>query len=201
MIKSFFIILLLLTVSNSHSQTDNANNFKFKLSLSKGLSFNTDHNIFEKGKTLDASLSRFNVDLTNLEFGYYISKSHELGVSFGKNSFTIPDNFVAVMKYENTDTIFFYSPGYKYVNMTWIALYYNFHFENTYKVGVKFGQLKPNFLENNFKNYLSLSVGKYYRVTNNFLIDATINFTNRNRSFKYFKSNQLNLSLGFNLKI
>ena len=192
------IIILYFMVNNCLSQTGEANDQKFILSISKGLTYNTDNVIFEKGEPLALSISNFNLNLTTLEFGYFITRQHEVGIGFGQNLFTVSDTFLTGMQYDNVDTTFSYSSGYKFVNMNWFSIYYNFHFQNTYKAGIKLGGLKPDFTE---RIYLSLSLGKYYKVSDNFLVDITLSYTSRNNSFKYFKSNQLNLSFGLNLKI
>ena len=177
--NKFILILFLLNINILYSQTKNSINSGFRISLSEGVTFN--------------------LDITNFEIGYFISNHNEFGISIGKNSFTSPENFITSAQILKNDTTYLYSSGYKYANLIWYALYYNYHFNNTFKLGLKLGELRPD--DRDYKIYLSLSVGKYYKITDNFLIDITFSFTNRNNDFKYFKSNQLNLTLGLNLKI
>ena len=199
--KLILIVLFLLNVNILYSQTKNSINSGFRISLSEGVTYNLDNNIHLRGTTLDVRESNFKIDLTNFEFGYFISDHNEIGLSIGKNSFTYPEDFKSGSSVSNDDTTYFIENGYKYVNMTWLALYYNYHFQNSFKAGLKLGGLSPTFPENDYQIYLSLSVGKYYKITDNFLIDITFSFTNRNNDFKYFESNQLNLTLGLNLNI
>ncbi|MBK6773139.1 MAG: hypothetical protein IPH77_12750 [Ignavibacteria bacterium] len=199
--KLILLVLLFLNATIIYSQSKNPINSGFRISLSEGVTFNLDKNIHVRGKTLDVRESNFNIDLTNFEIGYYISNHNEIGLSIGKNSFTYPEDFTRGSSVSNDDTTYFIENGYKYVNMTWLALYYNYHFQNSFKAGLKLGGLSPTFPENDYQMYLNLSIGKFYKITDNFLIDITISFTNRNNDFKYFKSNQLNLTLGLNLKI
>ena len=197
--KLILIVLFLLNVNILYSQTKNSINSGFRISLSEGVTYNFDKNIYGEGKTLAPVASSFNLDITNFDIGYFISNHNEFGISIGKNSFTSPENFITSAQILKNDTTYLYSSGYKYVNLTWFALYYNYHFNNTFKLGLKLGELRPD--DRDYKIYLSLSVGKYYKITDNFLIDITFSFTNRNKAFKYFESNQLKLTLGLNLNI
>lgn len=197
----FLTVLLFIDVNISYSQSDKSFNSGFKISLSEGITFNLDENIHDDGKTFDPKVSNFTVELTNFEIGYFLSNHSEIGLSIGKNSFTNPDDYKRTYIGLYSDTIFSIEPGYKYGSKTWFALYYNYHFQNYFKAGIKLGGLSPAIPEDDYLMYLSLSVGKFFKVTDNFLIDFTFSFTNRNNDFEYFKSNQLNLTMGFNLKI
>ncbi|MBS1550541.1 MAG: hypothetical protein JST15_00550 [Bacteroidetes bacterium] len=197
--KLILLVLLFLNATIIYSQSKNPINSGFRISLSEGVTFNLDKNIYGEGKTLVPVASSFNLDITNFEIGYFISNHNEIELSIGKNSFTSPDNFITSSQIIKYDTTYFYSSGYKYTNLTWVALYYKYHFHNTFIVGLKLGELRPD--DNDYKIYLSLSVGKFYKITDILLIDITFSFTNRNKDFKYFESNQLNLTLGLNLKI
>lgn len=196
-------ILVMALFTNTKSQPIKTDISKFNISLSKGGTYNFDKNIFTQDKPLAASLSSFSVDLTSLDVGYFITKNHEIGIGIGMNSFTEPDSFITIIGIDavNNDTTFSYHPGHKYVSLTWMCLYYNFHFLNDYKIGIKIGVTKPVFSNFDFNTYLCYSVGRYYRITNNFLVDLSINYSNRSNNLKSFKSHQLSLSLGFNLRI
>lgn len=176
---------------------------RFKISLVKGITYNFDNDIRNYDYPISSSVSSFNVDLTEMEIGYFIAESHEIGVTVGKNSFTEPENFVVYYSVEpNNDTIFMYAPRYKYVEMTWISLYYNFHFLNEYKAGLKLGRVYPTSASYEYFGYFSLMAGKSYKVTDNFFVDVNLNYSNRNRINKLtFKSHQLSLTMAFNLRI
>lgn len=84
------IIFISYNVSNCRSDTFP----RFKISVAKGITYNFDDNIRSYDYPISPSVSSFNVDMTEMEIGYFFSKSHEIGVSAGKNSFTEPENFV-----------------------------------------------------------------------------------------------------------
>ncbi len=177
---------------------------KFKFSVSKGITYNFDGKIFLENKPLDVNVSQYNVDLTNFEIGYFISNNHEVGLSVGSNSFTKPEsNFKTLYYIENTgDTIYQYSSGYKYVKLTWISIYYNFHFLDEFHAGIKFGEVSPTFEEYYYYNYFSFMIGKYYKVTDNFLADVGLNLSSASKLTQLkFNSWQLSLYLGVNLLI
>jgi hypothetical protein len=201
--KSFVVALLLAIAGNLNAQSKSGKSFssKFKISLSQGLSYNFDKKIFRSDTTIGTSASKFTVEMTSFELGFFISRYHEIGLSIGKNTFTTPSDYVSVIVFEDKDTTKFSFTGNKYIDLTWFAVYYNFHFLNSYKAGIKIGDLKPMTLYDEKNIYLYLSVGKFYKVTENFLIDLTFGYSNRSRNFKSFESNQLNLSLGFNLRL
>ena len=193
------IIFISYNVSNCRSDTFP----RFKISVAKGITYNFDDKIRIYDYPRSSSVSSFNVDLTEMEIGFFISKSHEIGVSVGKNFFTEPFKYVSTYSVEpNSDTIFMFADGHKYVDMTWISLYYNFHFLNEFKAGLKLGSVRPNSASYDYSGYLTLTAGKSYKVTDNFFVDVNLNYSNRNRINKLtFKSHQLSLTMAFNLRI
>ncbi|HMQ70039.1 MAG TPA: hypothetical protein PKA90_13640 [Ignavibacteria bacterium] len=200
--KYIFCLLGMLFYSIGHCQIKESYNFKF--SVSKGITYNFNNLIFEREEPLSSVASQYSVDLTDIEIGYFIFENHEIGLSIGTNLFTQPEsNFKTSYQIEtNGDTVFTNTSGYKYVDLTWISLYYNFHFLKNYKAGFKIGNLKPTNSNYDYYNYFSLMVGKNYKITNNFLVD--IDFIVSSRSILKqleFKSWQINLCFGVNLYI
>ncbi len=201
--KPTLISIAFLTLLNlGYSQSKTSGDYKFRISLNKAITYSFDDNLKSKDNIIDPGVSSFNVELTEIEIGYFITKHHEAGLSIGKNNFTEPGDFISYIFYDtNGDTVYNYGQGYSYINLTWFSVFYNFHFLNDYKAGIKLGEIKPVSLEGNLNGYLSLSIGKFYRVTDNFLIDLTMSYSARTDQLKSLKSNQLNLNLGFNLRI
>ena len=76
--KLILIVLFLLNVNILYSQTKNSINSGFRISLSEGVTYNLDNNIHLRGTTLDVRESNFKIDLTNFEFGYFISNHNEM---------------------------------------------------------------------------------------------------------------------------